>query len=282
MSDGTITPHSLQSNLQRYLGQQTRASFGGHTGESQRSTASEDESLPIILRLDGVAEYKVRGGKELNGDLKLDTKNTGTMNNEKETVGDNADQKNFGEKMLIANSDCTETKSSMGHMQYLQHNYLIGQHNQHANHHNHYHHNHHHVGQLHYHHLKRQARHLRHLSEHSLRIPLKLRKLGTDPTTDLGATRAVSSSLTDNGGDSICSVALRGKSNAIVNKPKISQSINNNNNSNISNNLHNINNGSKLSSSQNNPHHTADGSYQCQFCDKSFPRLGYLKKHEQV
>lgn len=27
---------------------------------------------------------------------------------------------------------------------------------------------------------------------------------------------------------------------------------------------------------------TSDGSYQCQFCDKSFPRLGYLKKHEQV
>jgi hypothetical protein len=25
-----------------------------------------------------------------------------------------------------------------------------------------------------------------------------------------------------------------------------------------------------------------DGSYQCPFCDKSFPRLGYLKKHEQV
>lgn len=24
------------------------------------------------------------------------------------------------------------------------------------------------------------------------------------------------------------------------------------------------------------------GCYQCQFCDKSFPRLGYLKKHEQV
>lgn len=23
-------------------------------------------------------------------------------------------------------------------------------------------------------------------------------------------------------------------------------------------------------------------SYKCQFCDKSFPRLGYLKKHEQV
>ncbi len=25
-----------------------------------------------------------------------------------------------------------------------------------------------------------------------------------------------------------------------------------------------------------------EGTYQCQFCDKAFPRLGYLKKHEQV
>lgn len=25
-----------------------------------------------------------------------------------------------------------------------------------------------------------------------------------------------------------------------------------------------------------------DGTYRCQFCDKTFPRLGYLKKHEQV
>lgn len=24
------------------------------------------------------------------------------------------------------------------------------------------------------------------------------------------------------------------------------------------------------------------GSYNCQFCEKTFPRLGYLKKHEQV
>lgn len=24
------------------------------------------------------------------------------------------------------------------------------------------------------------------------------------------------------------------------------------------------------------------GTYNCQFCDKTFPRLGYLKKHEQV
>jgi protein-disulfide isomerase len=23
-------------------------------------------------------------------------------------------------------------------------------------------------------------------------------------------------------------------------------------------------------------------NYNCQFCEKSFPRLGYLKKHEQV
>lgn len=27
---------------------------------------------------------------------------------------------------------------------------------------------------------------------------------------------------------------------------------------------------------------SVEGSYHCQFCDKSFPRLGYLKKHEQV
>lgn len=25
-----------------------------------------------------------------------------------------------------------------------------------------------------------------------------------------------------------------------------------------------------------------EGTYHCQFCEKSFPRLGYLKKHEQV
>lgn len=25
-----------------------------------------------------------------------------------------------------------------------------------------------------------------------------------------------------------------------------------------------------------------NSSYKCQFCEKSFPRLGYLKKHEQV
>lgn len=28
--------------------------------------------------------------------------------------------------------------------------------------------------------------------------------------------------------------------------------------------------------------HNGEGTYHCQFCEKSFPRLGYLKKHEQV
>lgn len=31
-----------------------------------------------------------------------------------------------------------------------------------------------------------------------------------------------------------------------------------------------------------NANNSVEGSYHCQFCDKSFPRLGYLKKHEQV
>lgn len=35
---------------------------------------------------------------------------------------------------------------------------------------------------------------------------------------------------------------------------------------------------SKLTSNAAN----GEGSYHCQFCDKTFPRLGYLKKHEQV
>lgn len=34
--------------------------------------------------------------------------------------------------------------------------------------------------------------------------------------------------------------------------------------------------------SNNNNNNNVEGSYHCQFCDKSFPRLGYLKKHEQV
>lgn len=32
----------------------------------------------------------------------------------------------------------------------------------------------------------------------------------------------------------------------------------------------------------NNGQANSGSSYPCQFCDKSFPRLGYLKKHEQV
>lgn len=53
-----------------------------------------------------------------------------------------------------------------------------------------------------------------------------------------------------------------------VNGASLSQmpsNANNNNNNNSTNNNNNI-----------------EGSYHCQFCDKSFPRLGYLKKHEQV
>lgn len=41
-----------------------------------------------------------------------------------------------------------------------------------------------------------------------------------------------------------------------------------------------INGKSKLVSNAAN--NNGEGSYHCQFCDKSFPRLGYLKKHEQV
>lgn len=37
---------------------------------------------------------------------------------------------------------------------------------------------------------------------------------------------------------------------------------------------------SQLPSNASN--NNVEGSYHCQFCDKSFPRLGYLKKHEQV
>lgn len=41
-----------------------------------------------------------------------------------------------------------------------------------------------------------------------------------------------------------------------------------------------INGKTKLVSNAAN--NNGEGSYHCQFCDKSFPRLGYLKKHEQV
>lgn len=38
----------------------------------------------------------------------------------------------------------------------------------------------------------------------------------------------------------------------------------------------------KLSTNNKSTKNGKEGCYQCQFCDKSFPRLGYLKKHEQV
>lgn len=38
----------------------------------------------------------------------------------------------------------------------------------------------------------------------------------------------------------------------------------------------------KCETTSNGIQSNGDGTYHCQFCDKSFPRLGYLKKHEQV
>lgn len=44
--------------------------------------------------------------------------------------------------------------------------------------------------------------------------------------------------------------------------------------------------GEKYATTVSKEHHSSnggvEGTYHCQFCDKSFPRLGYLKKHEQV
>lgn len=58
------------------------------------------------------------------------------------------------------------------------------------------------------------------------------------------------------------------------NHRKISDGVLNNNNNNNGKNV-NMNKIEKIKIS-------SDGSYNCQFCEKSFPRLGYLKKHEQV
>uniref|UniRef100_A0A1A9W9U1 C2H2-type domain-containing protein n=1 Tax=Glossina brevipalpis TaxID=37001 RepID=A0A1A9W9U1_9MUSC len=91
---------------------------------------------------------------------------------------------------------------------------------------------------------QRQGRHHRH-AEHVMRIPTKLRKIDRDSESCSGVVGG-------NGGS--------GNSNS--------------------------NNASKFdkltSDGIKHSGNTADGSYQCQFCDKSFPRLGYLKKHEQA
>ena len=47
----------------------------------------------------------------------------------------------------------------------------------------------------------------------------------------------------------------------------------------------NSNNNNKIIKNNNHTNSNCksnDGTYHCQFCDKTFPRLGYLKKHEQV
>uniref|UniRef100_A0AAG5DIY9 C2H2-type domain-containing protein n=1 Tax=Anopheles atroparvus TaxID=41427 RepID=A0AAG5DIY9_ANOAO len=58
-----------------------------------------------------------------------------------------------------------------------------------------------------------------------------------------------------------------------------STSSNNNNNNNNSSNHNNNNNNNNHSGNSNSKSLTS--TYHCQFCEKTFPRLGYLKKHEQ-
>lgn len=41
-------------------------------------------------------------------------------------------------------------------------------------------------------------------------------------------------------------------------------------------------NGKNVEKTKQDGTRNGEGSYHCQFCDKTFPRLGYLKKHEQV
>ncbi|XP_035790632.1 zinc finger protein 423 homolog isoform X2 [Anopheles albimanus] len=59
------------------------------------------------------------------------------------------------------------------------------------------------------------------------------------------------------------------------------------NNNNSSSHNHNNQHGTGAGGGGGGNNHTnsnsknADGTYHCQFCDKTFPRLGYLKKHEQ-
>ncbi|KAL9918899.1 zinc finger protein Lobe isoform 2-T2 [Glossina fuscipes fuscipes] len=94
---------------------------------------------------------------------------------------------------------------------------------------------------------QRQGRHHRH-AEHVMRIPTKLRKIDRDSEVCSGSVGGVVGGTTGSGNTS---------SNNATKFDKLT--------------------GDGIKHSGN----TADGSYQCQFCDKSFPRLGYLKKHEQ-
>lgn len=98
--------------------------------------------------------------------------------------------------------------------------------------------------------LKRHGRHHRY-AEHALRIPSKLRKIDRD------------SALVGNGATTCGGGSGVGGGGAVTNAVKFDKLT-----------------GDGIKSGNNAV--SADGSYQCQFCDKSFPRLGYLKKHEQV
>lgn len=48
------------------------------------------------------------------------------------------------------------------------------------------------------------------------------------------------------------------------------------------NNKEKCENGKNVEKTKQDGSRNGEGSYHCQFCDKTFPRLGYLKKHEQV
>lgn len=98
-----------------------------------------------------------------------------------------------------------------------------------------------------HHQLKRHGRHHRY-AEHALRIPSKLRKIDRDSTTV---------------GNGASAVGVGSGGTLTANAVKFDKLT-----------------GDGIKSGNNAA--GADGSYQCQFCDKSFPRLGYLKKHEQV
>ncbi|XP_065368116.1 zinc finger protein 423 homolog [Calliphora vicina] len=117
----------------------------------------------------------------------------------------------------------------------------------------------HHLHHHQHHQLKRHGRHHRY-AEHALRIPSKLRKIDRDSTVGNGANSVgVTTTTTTAAG---AAPGVGGGGGVTTNAVKFDKLT-----------------GDGIKSGNNAA--SADGSYQCQFCDKSFPRLGYLKKHEQ-